>query len=296
MSTANPLAIPAPEARPRRISRPVLVFLRNPTAMLGLLVLLTICLAALFAPVLYPRDPMAMVARPLLWPGQDAAYPLGTDSLGRDLAAGIVHGARISLLVGIASTGLGLLLGIVVGATAGYFGGRVDDLLVRVTEFFQTLPQFVLLVVLIAIAGPSVTSVSVAIGLLTWPTIARLVRAEYRSLREREFVMAARCLGYGHPRIMVLEILPNALPAVIVTASVMVATAILTESALAFMGLGDPNFVSWGSMIGEGRDFLRSAWYLATLPGLAIVFTVLAFNLIGDGLNDALNPRFSGEL
>jgi peptide/nickel transport system permease protein len=194
----------------------------------------------------------------------------------------------------LSATLVGVTFGIVVGSTAGYFGGRVDNALVRLVEIFQTLPSFLLLVVLVAIAQPTVETVTLAIAVVTWPTVARLVRAEFRSLRERDFVTAARALGYGHLRIVILEILPNALPPIIVTASVLVATAILMESALSFMGLGDPNLVSWGSMIGSSRELLRSAWYLSAIPGIAIVCTVLAINLIGDGLNDAFNPRSPG--
>ncbi len=275
--------------------REVKVFLANPNALFGLAFLATVALAALFAPVFYPGDPMEMVSRPFLWPGQNAAYPLGTDSMGRDVLAGILRGARISLLVGIAATLLGLGAGITIGALAGYFGGLVDDLLVKLIEIFQTIPSFVLLVVLVAIAQPTTTTVTVAIALVSWPTVARLTRAEFRGIREKDYVLAARSLGFGHGRIIFREILPNALPPLIVTSSVMVASAILMESALSFMGLGDPNQVSWGSMIGSGRDVIRTAWYLTALPGLAIVFTVLALNLIGDGLNDALNPRFAEE-
>ncbi|NTF91007.1 ABC transporter permease [Agrobacterium rhizogenes] len=279
----------------RGARREVKVFLANPNAPFGLAFLAAVALAALLAPVFYPGDPMEMVSRPFLWPGQNAAYPLGTDSMGRDVLAGILHGARVSLLVGIAATLLGLGAGITIGALAGYFGGLVDDLLVKLIEIFQTIPSFVLLVVLVAIAQPTTTTVTVAIALVSWPTVARLTRAEFRAIREKDYVLAARSLGFGHGRIIFREILPNALPPLIVTSSVMVAGAILMESALSFMGLGDPNQVSWGSMIGSGRDVIRTAWYLTALPGLAIVFTVLALNLIGDGLNDALNPRFAEE-
>jgi peptide/nickel transport system permease protein len=268
---------------------------RSPSALAGIALLLLIVAAAALAPVIYSGDPLAMVARPLLWPGQNAAFPLGTDALGRDVAAGLMHGARVSLLVGFVATTIGLTAGILVGASAGYRGGRIDDLLVRLIELFQTAPSFILLVVLVAIAGPSIVTVTWAIGLVTWPTIARLVRAEFRALREKEFVMAARSLGFSHSRIVVREILPNALPSIIVTASVMVATAILMEAALSFLGLGDPNIVSWGSMIGAGRELIRTAWYLTALPGLVIVLTVLSLNLIGDGLTDLLNPRSSLE-
>ncbi len=279
----------------RRGSRELRLFLRNPNAIFGLAVLGVMAAAALLAPFIFPRDPLAMVGRPFLWPGDDPGFPLGTDSMGRDVLAGLVHGARISLYVGLLATALGLGAGISIGALAGYFGGRTDRLLSRLIEIFQTLPNFVLVVVLVAIVGPSATTITVAIAIVTWPTVARLTRAEFRSLRQKEFVMAAKSLGYGHGRIIFTEILPNALPPIIVTSSVMVAGAILLESALSFMGLGDPNVVSWGSMIGAGRELIRTAWYLTVLPGLAIVTTVLALNLIGDGLNDALNPRFSEE-
>lgn len=275
--------------------RELRAFLRNPNALFGVTFLSLMVILAVIAPVVFPGDPLGMVARPFIWPGQDAAYPLGTDSMGRDVLAGIVHGSRISLFVGLAATALGLGVGVLVGAVAGYFGGWVDDVLVRIIEIFQTLPNFVLLVVLVAIAQPSATTVTVAIAIVSWPMVARLTRAEFRAIRAKDYVMAARSLGFGRARIIFQEILPNALPPLIVTASVMVATAILMESALSFMGLGDPNVVSWGSMIGNGRELIRTAWYLTLLPGLAIIFTVLALNLIGDGLNDALNPRFSEE-
>lgn len=263
--------------------------------MAGLAVLLFIIALAAAAPTLYPEDPLAMVARPLLWPGQDWAYPLGTDSLGRDVAAGTAWGARVSLVIGFAAMAVGVSVGTTVGALSGYFGGWVDDLLVRVVEVFQTVPSFLLLIVLIAISQPSLTTVTLAIAFVTWPTIARLVRAEVRSLRERDYVLAARAAGLHPGQIIFREILPGALPPVIVTSSVLVASAILMESALSFLGLSDPNVVSWGSMIGAGRELLRTAWFLTAVPGVAIVVTVLALNLVSDGLNDALNPQLSRE-
>lgn len=271
--------------------RALRVFLRNPTGMSAFLLLLLVAVVSLAAPWIYQDDPLSMVARPFLWPGQDWDYPLGTDSLGRDVAAGLIWGGRISLLVGFTAMGLGVAVGIIVGALGGYFGGGIDNTLQRLTDIIQTMPSFVLLVVLVAIFEPSVQTVTAGIAVVTWPTVARLVRAEFRSLREKDFVMAAKALGFGHARIILLEILPNALPPIIVTASVLVASAILMESALSFLGLSDPNVVSWGSMIGSGRDALRTAWYLTAIPGVAIVLTVLALNLIGDALNDALNPR-----
>ena len=206
------------------------------------------------------------------------------------MLAGIVHGGRVSLQVGMLASLFGVLLGLSIGALAGYFGGRIDYGLQRLIEIFQTMPSFVLLVALVAIAQPSVPTLVFAIGIISWPTVARLVRAEVRSIREREYILAARSVGYSHLRIIVLEVLPNILPTLIVTTSIMVASAVLMESALSFMGLGDPNQVSWGSMIGSGREQIRTAWYLTAIPGLAIFLTVLAFNLIGDGLTDAFNP------
>ncbi len=271
--------------------RAVRVFLRNPAGVLASLFLLLVAVVSLAAPWIYQDDPLSMVAQPFLWPGHSWDYPLGTDSLGRDVAAGLVWGGRISLLVGFAAMGLGVTVGVIVGALGGYFGGWVDDALQRMTDIIQTMPSFVLLVVLVAIVQPSVSSVTAGIAIVTWPTVARLVRAEFRSLREKDFVMAARALGFGHARIILREILPNALPPLIVAASVLVASAILMESALSFLGLSDPNVVSWGSMIGSGREVLRTAWYLTAIPGVAIVLTVLALNLIGDALSDALNPH-----
>lgn len=283
-------AISEESGMPRR--RPAAIFFRNPNAVAGLVILALIVLAALAAPILFPGDPLALVGRPTQWPGQNPSFPLGTDSLGRDVLAGLFHGARISLVVGIVATLIGLGLGIGLGAIGGYFSGWIDDLVTRLIEVFQTVPGFILVVVIVAIVQPTIPTVTFAIGIVTWPTIARLVRSEFRLLREKEFVMAARSMGFGPVRIIVCEMLPNALPPIIVTASVMVASAILMESALSFMGLTDPNVISWGSMIGAGRDLLRTAWFLTALPGLVIVVTVLSLNLIGDGLNDALNPRY----
>jgi peptide/nickel transport system permease protein len=275
--------------------RALIGFMRSFEAMSGLIFLTLIAAGALAAPLLYPDDPLGMVTTPFLWPGQGRGYPLGSDSLGRDVCSEMLWGARISLAVGFAATMLGLTLCTFVGAAAGYFGGWVDEILSRCIEVFHTPPGFVLLLVIVAIFHPTSLSIIFAIAIVNWPIVARLTRAEFRVLRERDFVIAARGLGYGHARILFHEILPNALPPLIATSSVMVGSAILTEAALSFLGLGDPNVVSWGSMIGDGRDTIRDAWYLSALPGLAIVLTVLAFNLIANGINDALNPRFSEE-
>lgn len=263
----------------------------HPLAVAGIFILLFMTLAGLLSPLLFPGDPMAIVADPFIWPGTTWAHPLGTDALGRDLMSQLAHGAAISLRVGFTATAVGLVFGVTVGAVAGYFGGWIDGLLSRLIELFQILPGFVMLIVIMTIAKPSVTTLSFAIAIVTWPTLARLTRSEFLSIREQDFVMAARGLGYGHLRIILAEILPSALPPIIVTASVMVASAILMESALSFLGLGDANVVSWGSMIGAGRDYLRSAWFLCAIPGLAIMLTALSLNLIGDALNEILDPR-----
>ena len=265
--------------------------LGNPSALAGIVLLTAFIALALAAPHLFPGDPLDMVAAPFEWPGSDPLYRLGTDSLGRDVAAGIAHGTRVSLLIGASAAAIGLVIGTLVGAIAGFFGGVIDDLLVRITELFQTVPSFLLVIVIVAIGRPSVTVIALAIGVASWPTVARIVRAEFRTLRQADFVLAARSQGFSDARLIFGEILPNALPPVIVTASVMVASAILIESSLSFLGMGDPNVVTWGGMIGAGRDSLRTAWYLTALPGAAIVLAVLALNLLGDGLNDALNPR-----
>lgn len=275
--------------------RSLRAFLLNPNAVIGLVILSAMAVMALISPILFPGDPLSITASPFIPPWQDSAHFLGTDALGRDVTAGIAHGARVSLLVGITATAVGLLIGLVIGAWAGYYGGWIDDLLTRIIEVFQTIPNFIFLVVVVAIAPPSMITMAVAIGLVSWPSIARLVRAEFRTQKAKDYVLCARTLGYKDRRIIFREILPNALPPIIVTASIMVASAILMESALSFMGLGDPNLISWGSMIGTGREALRSAWTLTAFPGIAIVLTVISLNLIGDGLNDALNPRFLNE-
>lgn len=266
-------------------------FRRNRGAVIGLVILAVVIACAIAAPVLFPRSPWSMVQRPFLPPFAMEGLPLGTDAVGRDVLSGLFHGARVSLLVGLVSTIVALAIGIPVGALAGYYGGVVDDALMRFTEFFQTIPSFALAIVLLAIFQPTLAYVILAIAIVSWPPVARLVRGEVLSLRSREFVEAAVLSGQGDLRIILRQVLPNALPPIIVLASLMVATAILLESALSFLGLGDPNVMSWGYMIGAARTVLRTAWWLSFIPGVAILLTVLALNLIGEGLNDALNPR-----
>lgn len=270
-------------------------FAQNRGALIGLIILIAIILMAVSAPLIYPESPWRMLQRPFLPPLEVDGFPLGTDTMGRNVAAGIMHGAWVSLLIGLVSTLVALTIGVPLGAIAGYYGGLIDDALMRFTEFFQTIPNFALAIVLVAIMQPSVTSIVLAIALVSWPPVARLVRAEFMSLRHREYVEAARLVGQTNRTIILHQILPNTLSPIIVLASLMVATAILLESALSFLGLGDPNVMSWGYMIGAARTVIRQAWWLSFFPGLAILLTVLALNLVGEGLDDALNPKLSRE-
>mgnify|MGYP000852569599 CR=1 FL=1 len=255
---------------------------------IGACTLTAIALVALGAPWLAPHDPWALLGPPLAPPGGE--FALGTDLLGRDLLSGLIHGARVSLLIGLASTVCALAIGITLGAVAGYFGGLADRVVVRFTEFFQVIPAFLFAILLVAIMRPGLRSVIVAVALVTWPPVARLVRSEFLTLRSREFVEAARALGLGHGQIILREILPNALPPVIAVGSLMVATAILTESSLSFLGLADPNLISWGYIIGSSRSVFRDAWWLSVLPGLCLFVTVLSISLLADGLGDSRNP------
>ena len=265
-------------------------YVRNRGAVLGSIVLAAVVLVALAAPMLFPGSPWDMAGAPFE-PPLSPGFLLGSDMLGRDIAAGVAHGARVSLLVALISTLAALLIGITLGALAGYFGGWVDHAIVGFTEFFQTIPSFVLAVVLVAIFTPSIGAIVGAIAVVSWPPLARLVRAEFLSLRSREYVQAAILGGQSDGAIILRHILPNSASPIIVTASMMIATAILLESALSFLGLGDPNLMSWGYIIGASRTVIRQAWWMSVFPGCAILLTVLALNLIGEGLNDAFNPR-----
>jgi len=264
-------------------------FARNRPALVGVGVLAAVAALALLAPAFYPRSPFEMNGKPFEPPL--ASTLLGTDQLGRDVTAGVVHGARVTLLIGLVATFIAILLGVTLGGIAGYFGGWVDTLLMRLTEIFQTIPFFLFAILLVAVLTPTVGSVVFAIAVVSWPPMARLVRGEFLSMRNREFVLACVSMGMGHWRIILRHILPNSLSAIIVTGSLMVATAILIESGLSFLGLTDPNVMSWGFIIGSGRTVLRTAWWVIAMPGIAILLTVMAINLVGEGLNDALNPR-----
>ena len=262
-------------------------FLRSPEALVGAALLMTLAAMALSAPLLFPRDPLAIAGPALLTPFENWALPLGTDRLGRDVLAGIFHGARTSLAVGLAASAAAIVIGSVVGTLAGFAGGLVDEALMRVTDAFQTVPGFLLALAFVSVVGPSLGVVVVAIALATWPQAARIARAEVLSIRERDYVASARVIGMRPLEIAFREILPNALPPVLALSSVLVAGAILTEAALSFLGLGDPNRVTWGGMIAEGRAVLRSAPFLSIIPGVALVLTVLGVYLAGEGLVEA---------
>ncbi|WPN95882.1 ABC transporter permease [Pseudomonas sp. MUP55] len=265
-------------------------FIHQPSALAGAVFLLVLAALAAAAPWLTSSSPWEMNTQPMLPPFHDSAHWLGSDMLGRDLGSGLLYGARVSLAVGTLTSLATLLVGLLVGAVAGYFGGWLDGVLMRIAEFFQIIPQLVLAVILVAVLEPSLGSIVLAISLVAWPGVARLVRSEFLTLRQREFVQAARVLGQSPWGIISQQILPNALAPLLVVMTFVMATAILTESALAFLGLSDPEAMSWGHMINASRGLLRDAWWMSFLPGLAIVLCVLAVNRVGEGLRVAFEP------
>ncbi len=267
------------------------VFRRNKAALLGLGLLTLVVLTMLVGPTLYPVDAFDLMGAPFTEPFTDRNVWLGTDYLGRDILAGMVVGGRATVTVGLSAALITVTIGILVGALAGYFGGWVDEGLMRVTELFQVLPSLLFAMVLVTLFSPSLLVVTIAIGAVSWTSTARLARAEFMRLRKLEYVSAARALGAGNVRLMLREILPNALPPLIVSATLIIGVAILFEAGLSFLGLSDPNVMSWGMMIGANRRNILECWWGVTFPGIAIFVTVLAVSLIGDGLNDAFNPR-----
>ncbi|KKX31528.1 ABC transporter permease [Rhizobium sp. LC145] len=264
-------------------------FLRTPEGIGGLLILTVLAIAAILAPLLSPGDPLSIAGRPLLAPFTDPAFPLGTDRLGRDVLAGIIHGTRTSLAVGIAAALAALALGLCVGLAAGFAGGLADEALMRVVDAFQIVPSFLLALAFVSVIGPSVPVVVLAIALGAWADPARLTRAQVLTIREQDYVASARVVGMHPVEIAFKEILPNALPPVLALAAIIVASAILTEAALSFLGLGDPNVVTWGSMIAEGRNVLRSSPWLSIFPGIALVVTVVGVYLFSEGLSKAIS-------
>lgn len=262
----------------------------GPVAGCVVLALLLLCLAA---PVV-AGDPFDGGADALL-PPLAAGHPLGTDDLGRDIWAQLAFGARVSMIVGVLTAGIGLAIGLAIGAAAGFIGGWVDLVLMRLGEFFQTVPRFVLALITVALFGPGLARVVIVLALLSWPQTARIVRGLFASLRHAPFVEAARIGGMPGWRVALIEILPNVMAPVVVVFTLDIATAILMEAGLSFFGLGDPDRVSWGFMLNGAQQYLRTAWWMAAFPGLAIAIAVLGFNMLGDALNQALDPRGQGS-
>jgi peptide/nickel transport system permease protein len=266
------------------------MFVRNPAAIAGIALLLFVVLVAVAGPWVYPADPFEIRTAPLTPPFGAEAW-LGSDYLGRDVLTTLIYGGRATLLVGAVAALLSVAIGITLGAFAGYHGGAVDAMLMRITEFFQVLPALLFAMVLVTLFSPTLVTITLAIGIVSWTGTARLTRAEFMKFRDLEFVRAERAIGARNARIMWRVILPNALPPLIVSATLAVGVAILFEAGLSFLGLGDPNQMSWGLMIGSSRQYVLSCWWAVAFPGAAIFVTVLAVSLIGDGLNDALNPK-----
>lgn len=262
---------------------------RRPLGLLGVVGSALFVLIAVAGPWVSPYDPLALRPDTLRPPG--APYWFGTDDVGRDVLSGVLHGARVSLLVGLLSALGAVVIGVAVGVLAGYWRGRVDEVLMRVTEWVLVVPQFLIVLVVAAIFGADLGLVVAVLAAVSWPTTARLTRAQFLTLAEREFVTAARGLGASDKRIALRQILPNALAPIVVTASLQIPAAILAEASLRFLGLSDPSRLSWGAMLNQAQNFLQQSWWMAFFPGIAIFLTVLSFNLAGEALNEVLDPR-----
>ncbi len=268
-------------------------FRRRPTVLPGLTFMLAVVLVALGADLIAPHDPFA-ISNVVLSP-PSAAHLFGTDDLGRDVFSGVVHGARVSLLAGFISAFVATLIGIVIGGLAGYFGGLVDDGLMRLTEVFLVVPRFFLALIVVVLLGSNIWLLVLVLSLTYWPLTARVLRAQILTMRTRDYVLAARAVGTTELRILLRHILPNALPPVISQAALQVGSAILIVAGLSFLGLGDPNVVSWGAMLNDAQQFVYEAWWMSVFPGLAITLTILGVNLMADALTEAWNPRLSSE-
>jgi peptide/nickel transport system permease protein len=272
-------------------------FLRNPIGLVGGVVLLTVLIGAVFAEYVAPHEPnrQRLIARfkPPFWvEGGSLTYPLGTDNVGRDIWSRIIHGSRISLIVGVCAVGVSMLIGVTLGLISGFWGGRIDSIIMALVDIMLAFPQLILAFAMVAVLGPGIGNIILVLGITGWERYARVVRAEVLALREREFVQAARAIGVSNLKIAFGHIMPNTFSSVIVMATLQTAQAILAEAALSFLGLGTGrNYPSWGQMISLGRDYISIAWWLSTFPGLAILLTVLAINLVGDRIRDVLDPR-----
>ncbi len=273
----------------------VIKTLSNPLAFAGFVIISIILLLALFAPYLAPYDPDAIDVKAILV-SPSSAHLMGTDGLGRDVFSRMLLGARISLLVGIVAVGIATLIGVVLGAISGYYRGWVDVVIMRLVDVMLSIPTFFLILAVIAFLTPSIWNIMIVIGLTSWMGVTRLVRAEFLSLRGREFVMASQTLGAKDARLIFRHLLPNSLTPIIVSSVLGIASAVLVESGLSFLGLGvQAPQASWGNILTDGKEYIQFAWWLSLFPGLAILITVLGYNLLGEGLRDALDPRSSGN-
>ena len=269
--------------------------LSNPLALVGFVIILGIAVVAVLAPYIAPYDPNAIDVKAILLE-PSALHYMGTDGLGRDVFSRMLHGARISLLVGIVAVGIATAIGVVLGALAGYYRGWVDILIMRTVDVMLSIPTFFLILAVIAFLTPSIWNIMIVIGLTSWMGVTRLVRAEFLSLREREFVMASQTLGAKDRRLIFRHLLPNSLTPIIVSSVLGVASAVLVESGLSFLGLGvQAPQASWGNILTDGKEYIQFAWWLSLFPGLAILITVLGYNLLGEGLRDALDPRSANK-
>jgi peptide/nickel transport system permease protein len=266
------------------------VYRKNKSALLGLFLFLFVLALTLVAPYLYQVDSFDLAGAPAITPGE-AGFFLGTDYIGRDVLAEIIHGGKATLAVGTVAALATTILGTLFGAMAGYYGGKIDTYLMRFTELFQVMPAILFAMVIVALFSPTLFTIAMAIGLASWPGVARLVRGEYLRIKNEEFVLAARAIGTGEQYLIWLVILPNAIPTLLVAATLNIGTAILFEAGLSYLGLGDPSVMSWGLIISNNREYVFDCWWAIALPGLAIFITVLSISLIGDGLTDALNPK-----
>jgi len=266
------------------------MFSSNHSAVIGLVILIFVISLSLMGPLFYKTDPFEMVWAPFSPPGEEG-FLLGTDYLGRDLLAQIIHGGRASLIVGCAAALLSALIGITLGALAGFYRGWVEEVLMRITEFFQVLPTLLFSMVLVALFGASLPMITFSIGVVSWTAVARITRAEFLKIRELEYVTAARSGGARDFNLIFSVILPNAFPPIVVQTALLVGFAILFEAGLSFLGLSDPNVMSWGAIMGNNRPYILQQGFTIMYPGLAIFITVLSISLVGDGLNDALNPK-----
>lgn len=280
-ATTETLGAPIPVDRPAGRARRARW---HPRAVLGMVLTTVFVVAGVLGPALAPHDPFAITGSSL--DGPSAEHLMGTDTLGRDLFSGVLHGARTSLIIVVAVVALTLVTGVLVGALSGWFGGWIDDALMRVTEFFQVMPRFFLALIVIALFGPGLDHLVLVIGLTSWAILARVVRAEILSLREREFVDAARASGASGLRILTIEVLPNALPPTAAYIGLIAAQALLLEASVGFLGLSDPETMSWGFLAGQAQRFLRVAWWLSFFPGLAITLAVLGLNLAADAATE----------